>query len=253
MKRILLAGATLLALTTAQPTLAADAPVYRKAPPPAAALFNWSGFYIGGHVGYAWGQSRTEALGPDALDCGGIGTCPEFLSHSTSGAFGGLHLGHNWQFNSTVFGIEIEGGYLGARGSAFSPAVPDHFFSAQYGAYGALTARLGVVMNQTTLLYLKGGGVVAQIKREALDDLPGPPDPDHSISESRARFGWTIGGGIEHAFANNWTVRVEYLYMHFLRRTAFDIGDGGGLGGAPSPYNFDDYLHTVRLGLSYKF
>ena len=58
MKRILLAGATVLALTAAQPTLAADAPVYRKGPAPAAALFNWSGFYVGIQGGYGWAEAQ---------------------------------------------------------------------------------------------------------------------------------------------------------------------------------------------------
>jgi outer membrane immunogenic protein len=216
-----------------------------------APAYDWSGFYIGGHGGYAWGRSRTDALAPDALDCGGIGTCPERLSHNTDGAFGGLHAGYNWQFNTFLLGVEIEGGYLGAKGSASSAAVPDHFFSARYGAYGALTGRLGFAMDRT-LFFVKGGGVVASIKNEALDDFPAP-DPEHSISQTNTRWGWTVGGGIEYAFLPNWTARAEYAYMSFERKSAFDIGDGGGTSTPPSEYRFRSDLHTVRLGISYKF
>src|SRR5262245_20657152 len=160
----------------AAPAVAADLPARMsvKAPPPE--VFSWTGGYIGGHAGYAFGRSRTDVGRPDALDCGNAEGC-ESISHKTDGAFGGLHAGYNWQSNAVVFGIEAEGGYIGAEGSTFSTISEDHFFSAKYGAYGALTARLGVAAGRT-LFYAKGGGAVAWIKNEAFDDFP-TIDTDH--------------------------------------------------------------------------
>ena len=67
MKKLLFAATAAGAL--AAPAQAADLPV--KAPPVvAAAVYSWTGFYIGGHVGYAWGRSTTVGNPPDALDCG---------------------------------------------------------------------------------------------------------------------------------------------------------------------------------------
>jgi outer membrane immunogenic protein len=231
--------------------MAADMRMPVKAPPPVvAAVYNWTGFYIGGHAGYAWGRSKTEVGQPDALDCGGGASC-ETISHKTDGAFGGLHAGYNWQVNSIVFGLEAEAGYIGAKGSVFSTIAPDHFFSAKYGAYGAFTGRLGFAADRM-LFYGKGGLVVAAVKNEAFDDFTPPPgDPDHIGRKSGARVGWTGGGGIEYAIGNNWTARVEYLYMQFKRETVFDVGDGGD--GPASPYTFRNHLHTVRAGLSYRF
>lgn len=253
--KTLLAGLATVSLLAA-PALAADLRMPVKAvPAPVAAVYSWTGFYIGGHAGYAWGRSKTVVGLPDALDCGGGPSC-ETISHSTNGPFGGLHAGYNWQNNAFVFGVEIEGGYLGAKGDTISAIANDHTFSAKYGAYGALTGRLGIATGRT-LFYGKGGGVVAWIKNEALDDIgQGGPDPEHIGRESGARFGWTAGGGIEHALTGNWTVRAEYLYMRFQRKTVYDLGDGsGGVPPAtdPSPYHFSNHLHTARVGLTYKF
>jgi outer membrane immunogenic protein len=235
--------------------LAARLPV--KAPPVAATIFSWSGFYIGGHAGYAWGRSRTDVGLPDALDCGGGPSC-ESISYDVNGAFGGAYLGYNWQVNSFVFGLEAEGGYIGARQTVFSRIAPDHRFETSYGGYGAFTGRLGVAFDRA-LFYAKGGLAVARIKNEALDDVGAfvpSPDPEHIGRSDTTRLGWAVGGGMEYALTNNWIIRGEYLYMQFENKTVFDLGDGsGGVPPAtqPSPYTFHDHLHTARLGLAYKF
>jgi outer membrane immunogenic protein len=231
--------------------LAARMPV--KAPPPVAAVFSWSGFYIGGHVGYGWGRSTTGVGLPDALDCGGGASC-ESISYDTNGAFGGGYLGYNWQVNSIVFGLEAEGGYIGAKKTVFSTIAPDHRFETSYGGYGAFTGRVGVAVDRA-LFYAKGGLAVARIKNEALDDFP-TPDPEHVGRSDTTRLGWAVGGGMEYALTNNWIVRGEYLYMGFDNKTVSDLGDGsGGVPPAtdPSPYTFRDHLHTARVGLAYKF
>ena len=234
--------------------LAARMPV--KAPV-AATIYSWSGFYIGGHAGWAGGRSRTDVGLPDALDCGGGLSC-ESISHNVNGAFGGAYIGYNWQVNSFVFGLEAEGGYIGARNTVFSTIAPDHRFETSYGAYGAFTGRLGVAVDRA-LFYAKGGVAVARIKNEALDDVGAfvpSPDPEHIGRSDTTRFGWAVGGGMEYALTNNWIIRGEYLYMQFENKTVFDLGDGsGGVPPAtqPSPYTFHDHLHTARVGLAYKF
>ena len=254
MRKLLLACAAAVAFVA--PAQAADMPV--KAPPVVVAtVYNWTGFYIGGHVGYAWGRNTTGVGLPDALDCGAGPSC-ETIRTNVRGAFGGGHAGYNWQSGAMVVGIELEGGYLGARGSRFSAIAPDHFFETKYGAYGALTGRIGYAYDRT-LFYGKFGGVLAKIKNEALDDVGAfvpSPDPEHIGRSNRARWGFAAGGGIEYAFAGNWTARAEYLFMHFQNRTVYDLGDGsGGVPPAtdPSPYRFRDQLHTLRVGVSYKF
>ena len=149
--------------------------------------------------------------------------------------------------NSFVFGLEAEGGYLGAKNTVFSTIAPDHRFETTYGGYGAFTGRFGVAVDRV-LFYGKGSPAVAHIRNEALDDFP-TPDPDHIGRSSATRLGWAAGGGIEYAFTNNWIVRAEYLYMRFDDKNSIQIGDAPA---TTDPYTFHDHLHTARVGLAYQ-
>jgi outer membrane immunogenic protein len=128
MKKILLSGVALVALLGA--ANAADVPVrgpIYKAPP--VAVFNWTGFYFGGHIGYGWVDVDPAGISPD-------------------GVFGGLQLGYNWQFNRNwVFGIETD-----IAATDFTSAVgPTH---VDY--LGTVRARLGYTWDRT-MLYATGG------------------------------------------------------------------------------------------------
>ena len=246
-------GCIVLSFCLPASAMAADLRMPVKAPPVAAAVFSWTGFYVGGHIGYGWGRSTTDVGRPDALDCGNGPQC-ETISYDVNGVFGGGYVGYNWQVNSVVFGVEAEGGYIGARNTVFSTIAADHRFETAYGGYGAVTGRLGFAVDRA-LFYGKGGVAFARIKNEALDDFP-TPDVEHIGRSDTTRIGWAAGAGVEYALTNNWIVRGEYLYMSFENKTVFDLGDGsGGVPPAtqPSPYTFHDHLHTARLGLAYKF
>jgi opacity protein-like surface antigen len=54
-------------------------------------------------------------------------------------------------------------------------------------------------------------------------------------------LGWTAGAGVEAAFADNWTARVEYLFVDFQNATPFPS----------TTVKLDENL--IRLGLDYKF
>ncbi len=130
MKKILLSGVALAALFVAAPASAADVPVrqqqqyYKAAPAP---VFNWTGFYFGGHVGYGWGDT---AVGGDV-----------------DGFLGGLQLGYNWQLSRNwVFGIEGD-----ISGTDINNAVPVH---VDY--LGTLRARVGYTWDRT-MVYGTGG------------------------------------------------------------------------------------------------
>src|SRR3990172_1550129 len=111
MKRILLAGTALLALTAAQPSLAADAPVYKGPAPAAAALFNWSGCYIGVNAGGVWGRSNID-----------IPAYPSNFNIDMSSIAVGGQIGCNWQAPGSAFvvGIEGDGSWMNLDGSALS-------------------------------------------------------------------------------------------------------------------------------------
>lgn len=243
MKSILLAASAIaFGALSAQ---AADLPVYTKAPVPVVAPFSWSGFYVGGDVGYIWGRSNVH-------DVNGYNGPPDF-SYGPDGFTGNGHIGYNWQSSIYVFGLEVEGGYLGLKGSRqYPPFVgvrtpADSVASVGEGAYVAVTGRVGVVVGGNWLIYGKGGYAATDVKTTYTDT-----DPTGTVLTnvtSNRRDGWTAGAGAEWAFTNNWTARLEYAHYGFGTATSSGIGGGGTV------YNFDQSLRadSVRVGLNYKF
>jgi outer membrane immunogenic protein len=116
MKKLALA-VSMLALGSAS-ALGADLPakVYTKAPPPIVAVYDWTGFYLGGNVGYSWGRSSTTAALTDPL-----GVPPLLAATSAkfdlNGVIGGGQIGYNWQRSNWVFGLEGDIQGSGEKGS----------------------------------------------------------------------------------------------------------------------------------------
>jgi outer membrane immunogenic protein len=231
MKRILLAGATLLALTATQPTLAADAPVYKGPAPYAAALFNWSGFYLGGTAGYAWGRYTQFSANGDAP------------SVDPKGFVWGGTLGYNWQTGNWVFGLEtdISTGPKGttAQGTfttswicGSGPCVVDIDY------FGTVRGRLGVTMSQAALLYVTGGLAYGRFSGGILNS---------SQAGASTKTGWTAGAGLEWMFAPNWSAKLEYLHVDLGRA---DFGTGSP---PPALYSARGSFDVVRVGLNFGF
>ena len=179
MKKFLLSGAALAVLAVATPAFAADlparGPVYKAAPAPAP-LFNWTGFYIGGNVGYGWG------------DASGV---------STNGWFGGGQIGVNYQFAPNwVWGVEADIDGASMDGSAGV----SHF---KTDLFGTARLRLGYTVDRT-MFYGTGGFAWADSKAT----LAG-------VSNSQTNYGWALGAGIEYAFAPNWTAKIEYMHADY--------------------------------------
>src|SRR5213080_84360 len=153
MKKVFLSTVALIAF--AAPAAAADlaARPYTKAPPaPIAAVYDWSGFYIGANGG--WGSSRKcwdfvdPVLGPIAEGC-----------HDATGGTAGGQLGYRWQAGTWVFGLEGQGNWADFRGSNVSLAFPGFVNTSKIDAFGLLTGQIGMAWNNV-LLYVKGGGAV---------------------------------------------------------------------------------------------
>jgi outer membrane immunogenic protein len=232
MKRALMAYAGALALALAsQPALAADIPT--KAPaymaPVAAPIFDWSGFYVGVQGGYGWGKSRHIDVG------GGPAITDRFR---IDGWLGGPTLGFNWQFASPfVVGVEadfswsgIEGAAKGLSGNFGCSLDPGCLTDVKW--VGTARVRAGVTAGQS-LGYVTGG--LAYGKIFAFESVGG--------NASVKRTGWTAGAGWEHAFAPNWSAKVEYL---FIDLGEFEYHPSG-------PYRTEARFHVVRVGLNYRF
>ena len=230
MKRFLLAGAALLALTAAQPTLAADAPVYKGPPPVAAALFNWSGFYIGAHVGGGWGTKDWVALGFGALG-----------SHNISGFLGGGQIGFNYQTGAWVFGVEGDFSWTNLKGEHVDAIFGGNNIT-EVAWLGTITGRLGYAWDRT-LLYVKGGGAWVR------DNYTITAGGVYFAGADATKAGWTVGTGLEYALAPNWSAKIEYNYLDFGNHTVRFVTGGGG----SFLREVDQYIHVVKVGINYRF
>jgi outer membrane immunogenic protein len=197
--------------------------------------FSWTGFYLGGNLGYATGDSSSSSS-DGGFDAGGDG----FVVHP-SGWMGGLQAGYNWQTTNFVFGVEADLGALGADDEQNSATA---FADAEYGGFGALTARLGYA-DDRWLFYAKGGLALANIENTAGALGPGGVIVGADFTQAdETHLGWTLGAGVEYAFHPNWSMKLEYMYMDFGEETSSNA-DG-------DTFTHDNELHSIKVGINYR-
>jgi outer membrane immunogenic protein len=227
MKRLLFAAAGLFAL--AAPAVAADvrAPTYKAPPPPApiAQVYNWTGFYVGGHVGGAFAGNNT-------------------LSGNDGRFLGGGQIGFDYQFAPNwVAGIEGQYSWLGGNNNSGGLAfVPAGLATLDNRGIGSVTGRLGYTWGPV-LAYAKGGYAV--VDRDLGVTQAGVPVP--FTTTGRGKDGYTIGAGLEYMFAPNWSAKTEYQYYNF-GKTTFTAGPPAIVG-----TSFKNDEHTVKAGVNYRF
>jgi outer membrane immunogenic protein len=137
--------------------------------------YSWAGPYLGGNLGYAWGEVNRNATDP-------------------SGFAGGVQGGFNFQSGALVYGLEADIQASGAE-DTFAPWK----FSNPW--FGTVRGRVGYAVNNV-LFYGTGGLAFGELRGETF-----------GLSESRTNAGWTVGVGAEFGFAPNWSAKVEYLYV----------------------------------------
>jgi outer membrane immunogenic protein len=268
MKRIALATAAMGIMASGSAS-AADLgrPIYKAPVMSAVSAYNWSGFYIGGFVGGAFTDRDVTVTDLGAQPGGAVaagtlydpGSLP-FNYPLDSSFIGGGTIGWNWQVPGSmwVFGLEGEAGYLHLRGSAADPvsAGLDTVSRTRIGDwYGLITGRVGVAWDRT-LFYVKGGGAFVERNARVTDTcVTGACSLQTVNATGRSdQFTWTVGGGIEYALTQNWSLKAEYMYID-TRDTFNACGAGGGTA-AGSTYCWSHDvpgLHTAKIGLNYKF
>jgi outer membrane immunogenic protein len=207
MKKILLGAAGLVAaLSFAAPASAADLPArtYTKAPAMVAAIYDWSGFYIGINGG---GGSAHNCWNTTYNAGAIIPSTPEGCNNSTGGFVGG-QLGYRWQSGEWVFGVEVQGDWADFKGSNASLVFPGITNQSKLDAFGLFTGQVGYAWNNV-LWYVKGGAAVTDNKFRGLATVGGALVDQ----ENDTRWGGTVGTGVEVSFAPNWSVAFEYDHL----------------------------------------
>lgn len=250
MRKPLLANLAVFAVTLAGPAVAADMPL--KAETPFAARFNWTGCYLGGHLG--GGLARKDITDPAQLvqdSFNGPGFTPGVTSVNPApkGALIGGQIGCDYQFApSWVVGIEGAAAGSTMKGSA-NVALPlgnpdTALVQAKTDFLTSVTARLGYAFDNL-LLYAKGGAAMAADRYDVSGSFTGTP---FGFTGLENRFGWVAGGGAEWAFTQHWSASIEYDYYQFGHR-AVTMSDPTNvfLGSVDVRQN----MQVVKVGLNF--
>jgi outer membrane immunogenic protein len=285
-----IASASLLSCGLAN---AADIPVKaRPLPPPPPPVFSWTGFYIGGHVGGAWGTTESTlnsvtvdiscrevidmiaTAAPAPVPCfdrtlttlstltngnGSIlgthtlgGLSIPISQTQTNGFLGGVQGGYNWQVAPWAV-IGVEAQFSWTDLKGTSPCVLVLACSTEHDWITTLAGRFGVTYDRL-MLYVKGGVAWSKVTYSASLTLGSPFDFTTSVSDTR--FGPMFGAGVEYAFLGNWSAKIEYNFIDFRDQDyTFPLAFAAG------PFNvnlnFDttirEKIHLVKAGLNYRF
>jgi outer membrane immunogenic protein len=261
MKNLIFKSVGMLALAASLgPAAAADMQV--KARPLAAAIYDWGGFYVGGHGGGGWGNKDVSA---PSFPFGGTVITPAASTNHPSGWLAGGQIGFNFQGGPGLFGGRwVVGGEAQASWSNLTDtvacsavvaipgvgAVPLNVnCSSKVDSLGTIALRLGSAFDRT-LIYSKVGAAWTHDKYQ--DDVTTPGFGAPSFVGSETRWGWMVGAGIEYAFGNNWSGKIEYNYLNLGTATVRYSSV------PPAPASFVDAsikesVQVVKVGVNYRF
>jgi outer membrane immunogenic protein len=219
MRKILFARAAALAAIMAGPAVAADFPLEPAAP--FAARFTWTSCYLGGHLGGGFAHKALTdpvQLAQDSFLDLGTTTDITTVSPSPSGVVIGGQIGCDYQFASSwVVGIEGAASGAAIKGGSRTVGLPlgdpgdTALVKASTDFLSSVTVRFGFAADNV-LLYAKGGVALAGDKYNVQGSFLGTPFAFEGLDN---RLGWTVGGGVDWAFSQHWSVNIEYDYYQF--------------------------------------
>jgi outer membrane immunogenic protein len=251
MKRWVLAGS--LAMAAGGHALASDLPPPAVPPaprapaaysPPVSPVYNWGGLYFGFNAGYGFGTSNwSDSNEPLATTPAPPATTGNF---NVNGFLAGATLGANFQTDSFVFGAEadFDGSFIGGKKSSPFCSVGTQCETRNFW-FSTLRARLGYAADRV-LFYGTAGGALGDVAAGQSGNF-----------QRATKGGWTAGAGVEAAFTDNLTARIEYLYLKLGNATCTSVAACGSDGPPGVIVNPNDTVKfstsMIRLGLDYKF
>jgi outer membrane immunogenic protein len=268
MRNLLFAGAAACALLTASSASAADVGPIRKGPPPMASFvpFSWNGFYFGVNAGYGFkDDNEVTVTGRDPVNVTSItgGARPASVDLDPDGFIGGGQIGYNWQFGAFVYGVETDIQYakFASGRTITTPSLGgadalNNTFWQELEYFGTFRARVGIAADRT-LYYVTGGFAYGGTDNNVTFTSALPAGATQYFGRRKhVDVGYSVGAGVEYAFANNMSVRAEYLY--------FNLGRGDPVSVNPVPFptpvtgsgydaSFKTDGHLLRGGFNWRF
>jgi outer membrane immunogenic protein len=252
MKKLLLAGAAAGSLGISDPARAADMPLGNVAPVP---IFNWTSCFLGAHIGGGW--AHKDFTDPVALVQNSIlGTVTAGVTTvavSSSGLIIGGQMGCDYQFGFSpwVLGLEgaVSGGNLRGNTNFVLPLGGSSdiaTLTAKTDFLPSVTARVGYALDNW-LFYVRAGGAWAGDKYSVTGTFF-PTATAFGLEGVDNRFGWTAGGGVEWAFGDVWSARLEYDYYGLGQRSTLMTDPINGFTGV---MNVQQSVQAVKLGVSF--
>jgi outer membrane immunogenic protein len=276
MKKIALAAAA-ASLMFAGAASAADMAVKARPVAPPAVVYSWTGFYIGGNVGWAESEQTAYTVGTPAgfgapaiggAGIAGIGVLPMSHGLGHDSILGGVHAGYNWQAGNWVLGVEADASFIDRNITTSQPvllsfaAPPQNagpfFVSAHNDWLATVRGRLGYTWDRL-MLYGTGGAAFTRTSYSTAYTSVGvvPAIGPLAANFSSDKVGFAVGGGLEWMVSPNWLLRAEYLYYRFEgTQNSMAVVSGtctAAVGCAFNTNTGDLEFHTARVGVSYKF
>ena len=233
-------GALAVALlgSVAVPAMAADLPSRKEAPVyiAPAPVYSWTGFYVGAEFGGQWGNNSTSLVNNFTAN-----TLATTGSYNTSGVVGGGLIGYNYQINQFVLGVE--GDLTGSSNQGrftTSARLPQPEHAVWLRRRRPRPSRLGH-RPHPDLRHRRLG------LRDHRSDLRNPLINNFLQQKiSTDRSGYTVGGGVEYAFAPNWSARLEYRWTDYGKY----VSNFGNLVSSIQQHPTDN---TIQAALIYHF
>jgi opacity protein-like surface antigen len=243
MKRFLIAS---VLASVALPAMAADLPSPGPPPPPlyGPVPYNWTGLYVGGHLGWAWSRNNfdtTDTFTGATIDAG---------TNDATTFHGGGQIGYDLMFpSSIVIGASTAVSWGDSSSTTSSNAAGTNVVSnsSTGGIGGNVNARLGYAIGDM-LPYATGGWAWSTGASTRTQEVgtTGLATPGTSESANIFRNGWDLGAGLEYRMFSNWTVFGEYRYTSFESVTVAYPLAGRSTSSSLS-------ADSLTLGVNYKF